>query len=181
MRVMGIDPGYERLGVAVVERDKNSDILLYSDCLKTSPRLELSERIFTLGQGVGELIKKWKPDALAIEKLFFTTNQKTAMGVSETRGAIIYIARHEDLKIFEYTPLQIKIAITGYGKADKTQIISMISKLIKIPNHNKAKLDDEYDAIAVGITCLACYRDKYPQQWKKALAKKYSSDKNNYR
>ena len=84
------------------------------------------------------------------------------MGVSETRGAIIYTAKKAGLKIYEYTPLQIKIAITGYGKADKHQIIAMIPKLIKVTDHDKKRLDDEYDAIAVGITCLAS-QNRYPQ------------------
>ncbi|MBI5140354.1 MAG: crossover junction endodeoxyribonuclease RuvC [Candidatus Vogelbacteria bacterium] len=157
MRVLGIDPGYERLGVAVLEKERDSDALLFSDCLKTSPKLELSERIFTLGEEAKGLITKWKPDALAIEKLFFTTNQKTAMGVSEARGALIYIARSAKLKIFEYTPLQIKIAITGYGKADKNQVASMIKNLINLRGKTKI-IDDEYDAIAVALTCLASTR-----------------------
>ncbi|MBI3633394.1 MAG: crossover junction endodeoxyribonuclease RuvC [Candidatus Vogelbacteria bacterium] len=161
---MGIDPGYERLGVAVLEKNKNSDILLFSDCLKTSPKLELSERIFLLGQDIEAFIKRWRPNALAIEKLFFTTNQKTVMGVSEARGALIYIAKSTGLKIFEYTPLQIKMGITGYGKADKNQIISMVSRLVKIPVQAKTKTDDEYDAIAVGIICLASHKTQYPQK-----------------
>lgn len=164
MRVLGIDPGYERLGVAIIEKTKESEVLLFSDCLKTSPKLELSERIFHLGQEVENLIQKWGPDSLSIEKLFFTTNQKTVMGVSETRGAIIYVARSMGLKIFEYTPLQIKIAITGYGKATKDQVILMIPKLIKIPAEDTVKLDDEYDAIGAAITCLASQKRDYPHK-----------------
>ena len=93
---------------------------------------------------------------MAIEKLFFTTNQKTAMGVSEARGVIIYEGSKTGLKIFEYTPLQIKIAVTGYGKADKSQVLFMVKKLIKIDDSIKS--DDEIDAIAIGLTAFAHQR-----------------------
>jgi len=94
---------------------------------------------------------------MAIEKLFFTTNQKTVMGVSEARGVIMYQALLNKIPVFEYTPLQIKIAITGYGRGDKKQIIAMLQHLIKI--EKEIKYDDEYDAIAVGLTHLACTKD----------------------
>ncbi len=158
MRVLGIDPGYERLGVAIVEKKEKKEILLFSDCFQTDKSEQLSERIFSLGQRVEELIKKWSPDALAIEKLFFTTNQKTAMGVSETKGAITYVARSAGLSVNEYTPLQIKIAITGYGKATKDQMLYMLTKLLKIDKTEKIKHDDEFDAIAVGLTHLVSKR-----------------------
>jgi len=153
MRVIGIDPGYERLGVAILEKKGGKEILLFSDCLQTDSKSPLSQRIFLLGQEVENIIKKWQPDALSIEKLFFTTNQKTAMGVSEVRGAIIYIAQKSNLKIFEYTPLQVKIAVTGYGKAEKSQVKSMLEKILKIES-NKKRRDDEFDAMAIGLTCL---------------------------
>ena len=107
-----------------------------------------------MGEEVEKIIKKYKPEVLAIEKLYFTTNQKTVMGVSEARGAIIYCASHLGLKICEYTPPQIKVAVTGYGKADKSMVMNMVPKLINmnIPTNS----DDELDAIAVGLTCLAC-------------------------
>ncbi|MCX6755818.1 MAG: crossover junction endodeoxyribonuclease RuvC, partial [Candidatus Nomurabacteria bacterium] len=101
---------------------------------------------------------EYKPTALAIEKLFFTTNQKTVMGVAEARGVIVYSAIKHGLKIFEYTPPQIKIAVTGYGKSDKSAVMSMVPKLIKIEKIIKS--DDELDAIAIGLTCLACERFK---------------------
>ncbi|MDO8493298.1 MAG: crossover junction endodeoxyribonuclease RuvC [bacterium] len=154
MRVLGIDPGYERLGVAILEKNKNKEILLFSDCFQTDKSEALSERIFSLGQRVDELIKKWLPDALAIEKLFFTTNQKTAMGVAETKGVLTYVAKSAGLTIHEYTPLQIKIAITGYGKATKEQMLYMLDKLLLIERKDKIKHDDEFDAIAVALTCL---------------------------
>ncbi len=154
MRVIGIDPGYDRLGIAILERRNNKDELLYSDCLQTDKTETISERIFSLGARVEELIKKWSPESMGIEKLFFTTNQKTAMGVSETKGVLTYIARCAGLSVTEFTPLEIKIAITGYGKADKSQVLYMLNKLLKIEDQKKKRHDDEFDAIAVGLTCL---------------------------
>ena len=163
MRVLGIDPGYERLGVAILERDNGKDKLLFSDCLRTDKDQPLSERIFKLGQDVEDLIKKWSSDALAIEKLFFTTNQKTAMGVSETKGAVTYVARRSGMAIYEYTPLQVKIAIAGYGKATKDQVIYMLGNILKIDKKEQIKHDDEFDAIAIGLTCLVSEKAGYPQ------------------
>ncbi len=158
MIIIGIDPGYERIGIAVLEKNKGDkkEVLLYSNCFKTSGKLPLPERIFLLGAEVESVIKKYKPEKLAIEKLFFENNQKTAMGVSEARGAIIFVAKNAGLEILEYTPLQIKNAVTGYGKATKIQVHTMVSKLIELPK--TVKQDDEVDAIAVAITGFATTR-----------------------
>jgi crossover junction endodeoxyribonuclease RuvC len=158
MRIISIDPGFERLGIAVLERDKKTrkEILLHSECFKTKASLPFSERLSLLGNRVREIIKKFEPEALAIETLFFTANQKTAMKVSEARGVVVYEAARSGLAVHEYTPLQIKIAVTGYGKATKNQVNDMVSKLIAIPK--KISSDDEMDAIACGVTCLAHVR-----------------------
>ena len=92
---------------------------------------------------------------MAIETLFFTSNQKTAMGVAEARGVMVYQGALSGLDIREYTPLQIKIATTGYGKASKNQVMDMVKKLIHIKEKKEKLLDDEYDAIAIGLTCTA--------------------------
>lgn len=158
MKILAIDPGFERVGVAVIERDsKQKDILVYSDCFKTSAKIPFHKRLTAIGEEMERLIKKYKPEVLAIEKLYFTNNQKTVMGVSEARGVIIYSASHNNLEVFEYTPPQIKIAVTGYGRADKKMVINMVFKLIKIEKPTSS--DDELDAIAIGITCLA--REKF--------------------
>jgi crossover junction endodeoxyribonuclease RuvC len=154
MRILSIDPGYERVGIAVIEKlPKQKEMLLYSDCFKTVKEEKLPARIALIGREIKKLITKFEPECLAIEKLYFTTNQKTAMGVAEARGVIIYEGSLANLQICEYTPLEIKVAVTGYGKSDKKQVISMIPRLIKIDK--EIAHDDEYDAIAVGITCLA--------------------------
>jgi len=155
MKIISIDPGYERVGIAIIEHRKTKkDILVYSDCFKTSTKIPFCERLKAIGEEIKRIIKKHKPEVLAIEKLYFTTNQKTVMGVSEARGVIIYCASYLGLKIFEYTPPQIKIAVTGYGKADKNMVMNMVPKLINI--NTPTDSDDELDAIAVGLTCLAC-------------------------
>ena len=122
MRVLAIDPGFERVGIAVLQKDLRAENLLYSDCFTTSSKDEFPDRLYAISKEVLKIIKAHKPHVLAIEKLFFNTNQKTAMRVAEARGVIINSARTRGLDVFEYTPLQVKIAITGYGKADKRQV-----------------------------------------------------------
>jgi crossover junction endodeoxyribonuclease RuvC len=155
MKILAIDPGFERVGIAIIEKTNlNKDKLVFSVCFKTSAKIPFHERLRNIGLEVESVIKKYKPEALAIEKLYFTTNQKTVMGVAEARGAIIYVASKNGLSIFEYTPPQIKVAVAGYGKASKDMIMSMVPKLIDIKNEINS--DDELDAIAIGLTCLAC-------------------------
>ena len=155
MRIISIDPGFERVGIAIIEKTSlKKDKLVYSLCFKTSAKIPFYERLNKIGSEIESVIKKHKPEVLAIEKLYFTTNQKTAMGVAEARGAILYIASKNGLQIYEYTPPQIKVAVTGYGKASKEMIMSMVPKLIDIKIDIKS--DDELDAIAIGLTCLAC-------------------------
>lgn len=156
MRIIAIDPGYERMGVAVIEKDKQKENLVFSECFKTSAKINHEERLKLIGEEVEKIIKKWKPEALAIENLFFSKNQKTAMQVAEARGAILYVAGKNDLNVKEFMPNQIKIAVTGYGASDKEQVTEMVKKLIKIDKD--IKYDDEYDAIAVGLTFFATAR-----------------------
>lgn len=154
MRVLGIDPGYDRMGVAIIEKQTNQEILLFSTCLSTNPKDDFCDRLLSLGLDLEKIIKSWKPNALATEKLFITNNQKTATNVAEVRGMVGYIARRAGLTIAEYTPLQIKLAVTGYGKATKNQVTDMIGKLVKMDK--TTRLDDEYDAIGIALTHLAC-------------------------
>lgn len=155
MIILGIDPGYERLGIAVLEKNHGDkkETLLFSTCFKTKAALPLPERIFMVGAEVARVINDWKPKALAIEKLYFEKNTSSAMGVSEARGAIIYAARSAGLDIIEFTPQQIKSAVTGYGKATKDGVQSMVRKLIAIPT--TVKQDDEIDAVAIALTGFA--------------------------
>lgn len=160
MRIISIDPGFERLGIAILEREvinnRKIDVLIFSECFKTKSSLPFPERLNLLGGRISALIKEYNPEIMALETLFFATNQKTVMHVSEARGVIIYEGIKNRLQIMEYTPLQIKIAATGYGRATKDQVDQMVRKLIKI--EKTTKIDDEMDAIACGITCLAHLR-----------------------
>ena len=157
MKILAIDPGYERLGVAILEKvSGQKEVLLFSDCIQTDKKFDHPERIFKIVSELEKIIKKHGPEFLAIEKLFFSKNQKTALLVSETRGAIIASAKMNGLNVCEYTPNQIKVAVTGYGNSDKKTIINFLPKIIKIDK--KIKHDDEYDAIATGLTFFAIYR-----------------------
>ncbi len=154
MKILSIDPGYERLGVAIVKKNPGEkEKLVYSNCFKTSAKLSFHDRLVLIGKEVKRLIKEFEPTALAIETLYFNTNQKTAINVAEVCGVIKYEALSAKLKLYEYTPLQVKIAVTGYGRGDKKQVISMINRLITIDK--KITHDDEFDAIAIGLTYFA--------------------------
>ena len=153
MKVLSIDPGYERLGIAILEKENGMEKIIFSETFQTSAKEDFIKRIFLIGKEIEKIIKKYNPKILSIEKLFFNTNQKTATNVSEIRGSIIYIAMKYGLEVFEYTPLEIKSAITGDGRADKKQMIFMIKQLIKV--EKEIKHDDEWDAIAIGLTFFA--------------------------
>lgn len=153
MRVISIDPGYDRLGVAVLELENDSEKLLYSTCLTTNKEDSLNDRIFQLGSEFTRLMNTYSPTSLGIETLFFNKNVKTALGVSQVRGVLIYLAKQKGCSVHEFGPQEIKIAVTGYGKSDKSAVIDMVKRLV--PTAPSEGLDDEYDAIAVGITCLA--------------------------
>lgn len=150
-RVLGVDPGFDRIGIAVLEKDR----VLYSCCIETNRKLPHSERLLEIGRAIRKIIKKWKPDDLAIESLFFNQNITNAIKVSEARGVVIYEATQSGLEICEYSPQAVKIAVTGYGKASKSQILTMVKKLVTLPDKSRKMLDDEVDAIALCITHLA--------------------------
>jgi crossover junction endodeoxyribonuclease RuvC len=154
MRVLGIDPGYDRLGIAVIEKDRRGkESVVYSACLTTTKASSLPGRFREVGEAIEDAITLYSPQKLAMETLFFNTNQTTAINVAGVRGIILYLASKHGLTFEEFTPLQVKIAVTGYGRSDKGQVQSMIERLVVLP---KAKrLDDEYDAIAVALTALA--------------------------
>ena len=157
MKVLAIDPGYGRCGMAVVERENNTQTLLYSDCVETSGKDEFPDRLATVADACARLIQEYKPDAVAIEKLYFQKNQKTAMRVAEVRGALIETATRHNIPVFEYTPGQVKSAAAGAGNADKKSVEIMVRALLKV--QKTIQYDDEYDAIAIGITHLAHVRN----------------------
>jgi crossover junction endodeoxyribonuclease RuvC len=166
MRILGIDPGFERLGIAILDKTslearprevrRYEHEVVFSTCFKTSSKLNFSERLKLIGEEVQKIIKKFKPEVLAIETLFLNTNQKTVMHVAEARGVVVYEASCFGLEIFEASPPQIKIATTGYGRSDKAQINKMVKMLVNIDE--KIKSDDELDAIAIALTAFACLK-----------------------
>ena len=156
MKVLGIDPGYGRCGVAIVEKVDGREVYLYSDCIETSPKADFSERLAAVADACARLIHEHSPDCMAMERLYFSNNQKTAMQVAEFRGALLNTAALAGVSVFEYTPGQIKSASAGYGGATKADVARMLHMLLKIDK--KIKHDDEYDAIAIGVTHLAHHR-----------------------
>ncbi len=160
MRVLAFDPGYERLGVAVIEKIKGGkEVLVHSECVRTPATMPFPERLSQIGAAAEGFIKKWKPDAVALEELYFEKNAKTAMKVGAVSGVLTYIAAKNSLPLYEYTPLEVKVAVTGYGRSDKKAVDLMVRKILgeaSLPS--RRRVDDEMDAIAVGITCLASVR-----------------------
>ena len=156
MRVLAFDPGFERLGAAVVERSAGKETLLHSECIQTSASLPFPERLAILGKAAEVLIETYAPTAVSLEEVYFAKNAKTAMKIAEVRGMLIYLAMSRGLALYQYTPLQVKVAITGYGQSDKTAVALMVGRLLALPP--RKRLDDEIDAIAVGLTCLASAR-----------------------
>jgi len=152
MKILAIDPGYDRLGIAFIEGDPSRPALLWSDCILPK-KGTAAERLAHVSLAIGAAIEKYAPDALALEKLFFSINKKTAIGVAEARGAILAAAGSARIPVIECSPQQVKLAVTGHGNADKKAIANIIPKLVALPK--KKRLDDELDAIAIGITALA--------------------------
>lgn len=156
MIVLGIDPGYDRCGLALISKSAQGPELIDSFCLVTNKKDTFSQRLLSIGNQLEKIIKDNKPDELAMEKLFFSVNQKTALQVAEVRGLISYLGAKHGLPLYEYGPGEIKLTITGYGKANKNQIALMLPRLIKIKKD--ISLDDEFDAIAIALAHLAIKR-----------------------
>ena len=150
MIILGIDPGIGRCGWGVIENKDSKFKAKDYGCIETSSSKKVEERLLIISEEIDRLIKENSPDVLAIEELFFGTNSKTAFVVGQARGVILLEASRNKIPISVYTPLQVKIALTGYGRADKNQIAQMVKiilKLEKIP-----KIDDTADALAVALT-----------------------------
>ena len=152
MRVLAIDPGYGRIGFAILLKEDGQTTLLFSECFETAKDLVFEERLAQIGNRVREIAVVYTPDCVAIERLFFSKNKKTALKTAEARGVCIYAAKDQGLLVTEYTPNQIKNAITGNSNAAKNDIVRMVPRLIALDDRKRH--DDEYDAIAIGITHL---------------------------
>ncbi len=140
----------------MLEKQNGKETLLFSDCIRTKATLTFAERLKELGAAAEELLDKHQPTAVALEEVYFKNNAKTAMQVAEVRGVLTYLAAVRGLPVHQYTPAEVKVATTGHGQSDKAAVALMVPKLVALPPGKR--LDDELDAIAVGITCLASLR-----------------------
>ncbi|MDO4484276.1 MAG: crossover junction endodeoxyribonuclease RuvC [Clostridia bacterium] len=154
MIVLGIDPGYALMGWGVVEAQGSKMRLLGCGCVETKAGVPMPDRLRTLQLGIRDLISIYKPDDIAFEELFFARNVTTALMVGAARGAAIISAAEHTSNLYEYTPMQIKQAVTGYGRADKKQVQQMVKLLLHMDDIIKP--DDAADAVACAITHCQC-------------------------
>ncbi len=156
MIILGIDPGFAITGYGIIEKQGNKYKHIQHGAITTDAKLDFQERLKINHEELNKIIKKYNPDIFGIEELFFAKNTKTAINVAQARGVIILTALQNNLKIYEYTPLQIKQALTGYGRADKNQIQQMVKTILCL--NQIPKPDDAADALAIAITCGNSYK-----------------------
>lgn len=153
MRILGIDPGTGILGFGVIDVDGRTTQLVDAGVIRTPVKEDDAVRLETIFQELSDIVMQTKPAIMSVEKLFFARNVTTAMTVSQARGVVLLCAQLNNLKIYEYTPMQIKLAVTGYGKADKKQVQEMVRVLLKLKETPKP--DDAADALAAALTCAS--------------------------
>ncbi len=150
MIIIGIDPGTAITGYGVIKKTKENKLeVLDYGCIKTSSSLNPGERLKIINDELNKLISKYKPSFFSVEKLYFFKNLKTAMPVSEARGVIIFTAAKKNIPVFEFTPLEVKMTISGYGRANKKQVQKMIQSFLKLKEFPKE--DDAADALGVAL------------------------------
>lgn len=149
MIILGIDPGYAIVGYGAIRFEQGRYQAIGFGAVTTEAEMDFPARLQYIYDSVMEMIRQCKPDAVAIEKLYFHTNQKTVIHVAEARGIILLAAQKSEVPIYEYTPLQVKTAVTGYGRAPKPQVMEMTTRLLKLKEIPKP--DDTADALAVAI------------------------------
>ena len=149
MRILGIDPGFAIVGWAVIDSDPGRLQPVAYGAITTPAHTNFESRLLMIKQDLESVIEKYSPTEMAIEELFFNTNITTGIAVAEARGVILCTAHEKGLKISEYTPLQVKQAVVGYGKAEKQQVIAMVTSILKLKNPPKP--DDTADAVAISF------------------------------
>lgn len=153
MIILGIDPGTATTGYGVIKSGRQKKLIcLDFGCIKTDPSLNPAERLKKINQDLNKLIKKYRPQALAIENVFFFKNLKTALPVSQAKGVILLTAAKKKIPILEFTPLQIKMGLAGYGRAEKKQIQKILKVLLNLKQLPQP--DDASDALAVAVCCF---------------------------
>lgn len=150
MRIAGIDPGIGRMGWGVIDEKANTPAVVDFGCLETKKTLTMPDRLFAVHTCVTELFHQYMPDVLSVEELFFNTNTSTAFMVGQARGVVLLTAAQMHVPVISYTPLQVKVAITGYGRAEKKQVGDMVKILLNLSSVPKP--DDTADALAVALT-----------------------------
>ena len=149
MLVLGIDPGYAIVGFGLVETERGKQRLVKYGVITTPAGIPIQSRLMDIERDMNELLDTFRPDCLAIEELFFNTNVTTAINVAQARGVILLSAAKHGVPIYEYTPLQVKQAVVGYGRAEKKQVMDMTMRLLCI--EQRPKPDDAADAIAIAL------------------------------
>ena len=153
IKILGIDPGLARTGISVIENTNTSPYTaVFCACIETQKNEEIHRRLQKIYFAIDEVIRKYKPTQLAIEKIFFSANAKTAIDVGQARGVSMLAATNNGLEVHEYTPLEIKQAIAGYGRATKDQIKYMVKILLNLNKDMFPKKDDAWDALAIALT-----------------------------
>ncbi|MCD7847272.1 MAG: crossover junction endodeoxyribonuclease RuvC [Oscillospiraceae bacterium] len=150
MRILGIDPGYAIVGYGVLDYDGRNFAVKGYGAITTTPDMQFDERLGVIYNDMNELLDMYKPEAISLEKLFFNTNHTTAIDVAQARGVILLSANKHDIKIYEYTPLQVKNSVVGYGRAEKKQVQEMTRSILRLKEIPKP--DDAADALALAIT-----------------------------
>jgi len=151
MKILGIDPGTARIGIGLINYTNKKICLESFECLQTDSKKTTAERLNDLFGQLSKIIETSRPDVVAVEDLFFFKNLKTAIKVSQARGVILLAAAQKKIKVFEYTPLQVKQALTGYGRAEKNQVQQMVKAVLNLKENFQS--DDAADALAVAICC----------------------------
>ena len=149
MRILGIDPGVATIGFGLVEAEKNKYQLIRCGVITTPAHTSLASRLDQIYHDLTELLEAFKPDAVSIEELFFNTNITTGIAVAHGRGVILLACQQAGVKIFEYTPLQVKQAVVGYGRAEKKQVMDMVRRICALKAAPKP--DDAADAVALAL------------------------------
>jgi crossover junction endodeoxyribonuclease RuvC len=151
-RILGVDPGLETSGISVIESSRGGIYrTLYCGCIETLKDKKIEDRLSEIYSFVKDIILRFKPDCLAIEEIFFSSNAKSIIKVGQARGVVLLCANNNNVEVFEYTPLEVKQAIVGYGRATKDQIKYMVKILLKINEMDFPKKDDAWDSLAIAI------------------------------
>lgn len=149
MRILGIDPGTATVGWGVIEIETGTPVVIASGHISTPKEMPLSQRLYEISRDIREILSLYQPSEAGVEELFFFKNQKTVISVAQARGAILLTLEENNVSIFGYTPLQVKQALTNYGRADKAQVQQMVKALLKLKEIPKP--DDTADALAIAL------------------------------